>query len=119
VLLTNGRIFVIAAGSGFPVEDPNPFHGIYAAVTRRPLSGEERGWQPEQRMTREEAVRSFTDWNAYACRQEAQLGTLETGKYADLVVLSDDVFTCTEDRIPEIRPTLTLVGGEVVFRDSL
>jgi predicted amidohydrolase YtcJ len=108
----------IAGGSDFPVESPNPFHGIHAAVTRRPRAGDDPGWQPEQRMTREEAVRSFTDWNAYASRQEAQLGTLETGKYADLVVLSDDVFTCPEDRIPEIRPTLTLVGGEVVFRGS-
>jgi predicted amidohydrolase YtcJ len=106
----------IAGGSDFPVESPNPFHGIHAAVTRRPRTGDDPGWQPEQRMTREEAVRSFTDWNAYACRQEAQLGSLEPGKHADLVVLSDDVFTCPEERIPEIRPTLTLVGGEVAFR---
>jgi hypothetical protein len=67
-------------------------------------------------MTREEAVRSFTTWNAYACRQEADLGSLEPGKRADLVVLSEDVFTCAEDRIADIRPTLTLLDGEVVFR---
>jgi predicted amidohydrolase YtcJ len=48
---------VIAGGSDFPVESPNPFHGIHAAVARRPLSGGYRDWQPEQRMTREEAVR--------------------------------------------------------------
>ena len=53
-------------GSDFPVESPNPFHGIYAAVARRPPDGRGRGWQPEQRMTRQEAVRSFTTWNAYA-----------------------------------------------------
>jgi predicted amidohydrolase YtcJ len=116
VLLTNGRIFVIAAGSDFPVEDPNPFHGIYAAVTRRPLSGEERGWQPEQRMTREEAVRAFTTWAAYAARREAELGSLEPGKHADLVVCSEDVFTCPEARIKDIAPVLTMVGGEVVYR---
>jgi predicted amidohydrolase YtcJ len=106
----------IAGGSDFPVESPNPFHGIHAAVTRRPRDGQDHGWQPEQRMTRAEAVRSFTTWNAYASRQEAELGSLEPGKRADLVVLSDDVFTCPEERIPDIQPTLTLVGGEVVFR---
>jgi predicted amidohydrolase YtcJ len=107
---------VIAGGSDFPVESPNPFHGIHAAVTRRPREGEDPRWQPEQRMSRGEAVRSFTTWNAYACRQEAALGSLEPGKRADLVVLSDDVFTCAESRIPDIRPTLTLLDGEVVFR---
>ena len=107
---------VIAGGSDFPVESPNPFHGIHASVTRRPRQGDDPGWQPEQRMTRPEAVRSFTSWNAYASRQESTLGSLEPGKHADLVVLSDDVFSCPEPRIPDIRPVLTLVGGEVVFR---
>jgi predicted amidohydrolase YtcJ len=107
---------VIAGGSDFPVEDPNPFHGLYASVTRRPLSGEDMGWQPEQRMTRAEAMRSFTVWNAYAAHQEAELGTLEPGKRADLVVLSEDVFTCPEERIKDITPVLTMVGGEVVYR---
>jgi predicted amidohydrolase YtcJ len=113
-LLATGVI--IAGGSDFPVESPSPFHGLYAAVARRPRSGEDRGWQPEQRMTREEAIRSFTSWNAYASRQEDSLGTLEPGKHADLVVLSDDVFACAEERIKDITPVLSLVGGEVVFR---
>jgi len=110
---------VIAGGSDFPVESPNPFHGIHAAVTRRPREGDAPGWQPEQRMTRQEAVRSFTSWNAYASRQEADLGTLEPGKRADLVVLSDDVFTCPDERIPDIRPVLTLVGGQVALRTAV
>jgi predicted amidohydrolase YtcJ len=116
-LLTTG--IVIAGGSDFPVENPNPFHGVHAAVTRRPRSGDDPGWQPEQRMTREEAVRSFTTWNAYASRQERELGSLEPGKRADLVVLSDDVFACAETRIADIRPVLTIVGGEVVFEATL
>jgi len=107
---------VVAGGSDFPVESPNPFHGIHAAVTRRPRTAHDPGWQPEQRMTREEAVRSFTTWNAYASRQERELGSLEVGKQADVVVLSDDVFSCDEARIPEIRPLLTVVAGEVVYR---
>jgi hypothetical protein len=109
---------VIAGGSDFPVESPNPFHGIHAAVTRRPRTSADRGWQPEQRMTREEAVRSFTTWNAFASRQEGDLGSLEAGKQADVVVLSEDVMTCDDARIPEIRPVLTLVAGEIVYRAS-
>jgi len=107
---------IIANGSDFPVEDPNPFHGIYAAVTRRPLEGDDPGWQPEQRMTRLEALRSFTTWNAWAAGQEAELGTLDVGKRADLVALSDDPMTCDAARIKDIVPAMTMVGGEVVFR---
>jgi hypothetical protein len=106
----------IAGGSDFPVEDANPFLGIHASVTRRPRTGEDRGWPPGQRMTREEAVRSFTSWNAHAAFQEAELGSLEPGKRADLVALSEDVFTCPEARIAEIRPVLTMVGGVLVHR---
>lgn len=106
---------VIAGGSDFPVELPNPFHGIHAAVTRRPRTGPDPGWQPEQRMTRAEAVRAFTAWNAYAAHQETELGTLEPGKWADLVVCSADVFTCPEAEIAAIEPVLTLVAGEIVL----
>ena len=113
-LLATGSL--IAGGSDFPVEDANPFLGIYAAVARRPLSGEDPDWQREQRMTRAEAVRAFTTSNAYASRREADLGSLEPGKRADLVALSDDVFTCPEAGIKDIVPELTMVEGEVVFR---
>jgi predicted amidohydrolase YtcJ len=105
----------IAGGSDFPVELPNPFHGIHAAVARRPRTGPDPGWQPEQRMTRGEAVRAFTAWNAYAAHQEAELGTLESGKQADLVVCSADVFTCPEREIATIEPVLSLVAGEIVL----
>jgi len=108
----------IAGGSDFPVEDANPFHGIHAAVTRRPREGDDPGWQPAQRMTREEAVRSFTVWNARSIGREADHGSLEPGKRADLIALSDDVFTCVEEKIAGITPTLTMVGGEVVAGTS-
>jgi len=107
---------IIAGGSDFPVENPNPFHGIYAAVARRPLTGEDRGWQPEQRMTREEAVRAFTAWNAVASNQEADQGRLLPGYRADLIVCAEDVFTCPEERIRDIAPVMTMVGGVVVHR---
>src|SRR5262249_42541180 len=112
---------VIAGGSDFPVEDPNPFHGIYAAVTRRPLgeTPDGGGWQPEQRMTRDEAGRALTTLAARPARQETELGPLEAGRRADLVVCSDDVFECPASRIPAIAPVLTLVGGEVVFQGEL
>jgi predicted amidohydrolase YtcJ len=110
-LLATGT--VIANGSDFPVEDPNPFHGLHAAVTRRPR-GDGDGWQPEQRMTRLEAVRSFTSWNAWSASQESELGALTVGKRADLVVLSDDPFTCDESRLAEITPVLTMIAGEPV-----
>ena len=61
------------------------------------------------------AVRSFTSWNAYASFQEGDLGSLERGKRADLVVLSEDVFLCPEERIKDIVPVLTMVGGEVAW----
>jgi hypothetical protein len=66
-------------------------------------------------MTRPEAVRAFTVWNAYAARQETELGTLEPGRWADLVVCSADVYTCPEADIPAIKPVLTLVAGEIVL----
>jgi hypothetical protein len=111
-LLDTGTI--IAGGSDFPVEDPNPFHGLHAAITRRPLAGDHPGWQPEQRMTRVEALRSFTSWNAWAAGQEGELGSLERGKRADLVILSDDVLTCDETRIKDVVPLMSMVGGEIV-----
>ena len=112
-LLATGTI--VAGGSDFPVEDANPFHGLYASVTRRPRDGEREAWQPAQRMTRDEALRSFTCWNAWAAGQEADVGSLEAGKRADLVVLSDDVMTCEESRIKDVVPLLTMVGGTAVF----
>jgi predicted amidohydrolase YtcJ len=66
-------------------------------------------------MTRDEAVRSFTAWNAEASGQERLTGTLEVGKRADLVALSDDVFSCPESAIKDIGPRLTMVAGEIVY----
>ena len=106
----------IAGGSDFPVEGPNPFHGLHAAVTRRPLDGDAPDWDPSQRMNRREAVRSFTTWNAYASHQERDLGSLAPGKRADLAVLSADPLACPASALASITPVLTMVAGEVVHQ---
>jgi len=106
-------------GSDFPVESANPLLGVYAAVTRTDATGwPEGGWYPDQRLTVEEAVRGFTASAAYAEFAEDVRGTIEPGKYADLVVLDRDIFTCDPRAIREARVVLTMVGGEVVYRSD-
>jgi predicted amidohydrolase YtcJ len=113
-LLKTGTI--IPGGSDFPVESPNPLWGFYAAITRQDLSGQpEGGWYPEQRMTREEALKAFTIWSAMAGFQEKNLGSIERGKWADLTILSDDIMTIDPPRILTTKVSMTLVAGEIVF----
>lgn len=109
----------IAGGSDFPVESHNPFLGFYAAVTRQNHEGQpEGGWQPDQRMTRDEALKSFTIWAAYAAFEEDQKGTLELGKLADFIVIDRDVMTCEPSEILNTRVLSTVIGGEWVFVDD-
>jgi predicted amidohydrolase YtcJ len=104
-------------GSDFPVENPNPLLGFYAAVTRQKLNGlPERGWFPEERMSREEALRSWTIEGAYAAFEEDRKGSLEPGKMADFVMLSGDIMTETPGEIPITRVTMTVVGGKIVYQ---
>jgi predicted amidohydrolase YtcJ len=106
---------VLANGSDFPVEEPNPMLGFYAAITRQSPAGEPpAGWMPDERMSRDEMLKSFT-WNAaYAAHAEADLGSIEVGKLADLVLLDKDVMTIAPQEILSTRPILTIIGGEVV-----
>ncbi|MBT8088242.1 MAG: amidohydrolase [Gammaproteobacteria bacterium] len=116
-LLDNDAI--IASGSDFPVELSNPFHGLYAAVTRRDRDGEPAGgWLADQAMTRAEALHSFTLAAAYAAHQEERLGSLTPGKWADFIVIDRDYFEIAEDEIDDIRVLQTWVGGDKVFDRS-
>jgi predicted amidohydrolase YtcJ len=113
-VLNTGNIIV--NGSDANVELVNPYHGLYAAVTRKGRDGEpEGGWYPEECMTREEALRSFTIWAAYGQFEEDIKGSIEVGKLADFVVLDRDYMTCPDSEIMNILPLATIVGGEIVY----
>jgi predicted amidohydrolase YtcJ len=104
----------LANGTDAPVEDANPLPCIYAAVTRkRADSGLE--FFPEQKMTREEALFSYTLWNAYAAFEEKEKGSLTPGKLADLVVLSKDLLRCPPVEILQAQVLKTIVGGKLRF----
>jgi hypothetical protein len=107
----------LADGSDFPVESPNPLFGIYAAITRQDQAGNPAGgWFPEERLTREEALRSFTIDAAYAAFEEKEKGSLEVGKLADFVVLSRDIMKVPPSQIPTTEVLRTVVGGETVYQ---
>ncbi len=106
----------LAFGSDFPVEQVDPLLGFYAAVTRQDADGwPEGGWYPDQRLTREEALRAFTLDAAYAAFQDDDLGSLEPGKYADFVLLSRDIMTIPAGEILEAEVVATYLGGEKVY----
>jgi hypothetical protein len=113
VLAAGGRL---ALGSDFPVESADPRLGLYAAVTRRDLEGKpDGGWLPGERLTREEALRGFTLDAAYSLFLEREVGSLETGKRADLVVFGRDPMAVEAAEIPRVPIDLVLVDGAVAF----
>ncbi|MEW5798026.1 MAG: amidohydrolase [Bacteroidota bacterium] len=139
-LLNDGNI--IASGSDFPVEHPNPLLGFYAAVTRQDKDGIPKdandvqqkfqlsadgihnpkhfdgGWYAEQKMTREEALRSFTMWAAYAEFAANQKGSIEEGKLADIVILSNDIMKCDPKEILTTEVEMTIVGGTIRYQHA-
>ncbi len=106
----------IANGSDAPVEPVNPLLGFYAAITRQDERGNPPGgWYPDERMTREEALRSFTLDAAYAAFEEHLKGSLQPGKLADLVVLSQDIMTIPPPEILRTEVDLTILDGRIVY----
>ena len=107
---------VLANGSDFPVELSNPFHGLYASVTRQGRDGEPAGgWYPDQSLSRAEALHSFSLAAAFAARQEDRLGSLEPGKWADFIIIDRDYFTIPASEIDDIVVLQTWIGGKKVF----
>lgn len=111
-LLASGA--VIANGTDSPVEAVDPIPGFYAAVTRKMKNGET--FFPDQKMTREEALRSYTLNGAYAAFEENIKGSLAPGKLADLTVFSKDIMTCPEEEILTAEVITTIVGAKVLYK---
>jgi predicted amidohydrolase YtcJ len=117
---------IICGGSDAPVERGEPMIEFYAAVSRKPLpersaglSDEalaKAGWHPEQKVSREQALKMFTIWPAYAAFEENDKGSIEVGKLADFTVLSNDIMKIPEPEILKTRCEATIIGGEVVFQ---
>jgi len=105
---------VVSNGTDAPVEDVNPIAGYYATVSRKSKDG--KVFYADQRMSRAEALKSYT-WNgAYAAFEESSRGSLKPGKYADVVVLSKDILKIPEDEIPSAQVVYTIVGGKIRFQ---
>ena len=110
---------VIPNGSDFPVEAVNPLISFHAAIARQDARDwPAGGWLPEQRMTREEALKSMTLWPAYAGFQEGELGSLSVGKRADFVVLSQDIMRVPAELVLATRVRSTWIGGREVYREA-
>ncbi|RQD69440.1 MAG: amidohydrolase [Tindallia sp. MSAO_Bac2] len=106
----------LGASSDAPVESFNPLEGIYAFVTRKTMEGApEEGWLPEQRLTVEEAVYAFTMGSAYCSFEEKMKGSITPGKVADLVVLSEDIFSIEPENIKDVVVEKTMVGGKILY----
>lgn len=106
----------LAGGSDFPVEPPNPFYGLHAAVTRQDREGEPpRGWRPDEALTRDQALSLFTEDAAYAGHAETSIGRLAPGYAADYILISDDYFSVAPEQIWQLDVLRTVVGGEVVY----
>lgn len=105
---------VVTNGTDAPVEDVDPIAGYYASVSRRTKDGSV--FFPDQRLSRMEALKSYTINTAYAGFDEATRGSLKVGKYADLTVLSQDILTIPEEQIPTARVTYTIVGGKILYK---
>jgi len=109
---------VLACGSDWPVAPINPLTGIYAAVTRRTLDGNNPdGWFPEQKISMEEAIRGYTLNAAFTEFAEHLKGSLEEGKFADVVILDQNLFEISPEKILDTKIVMTVLDGEIVYKN--
>jgi len=107
---------MLAIGTDFPVENINPMYSFYAAVARKDLKGfPEGGFQMENALSRENTLRGMTIWGAYANFEEKEKGSIEIGKFADFVIMENDIMKCTIDDVPKVKVVYTFVNGEKVY----
>jgi predicted amidohydrolase YtcJ len=107
---------IVVLGTDFPVEQVSPFYTFYAAVARKDLKQYPAGgYQMENALTREETLKGMTIWAAYSNFEEAENGSIETGKLADFIIMNKDIMTVNEDEIPNLKVKATYVGGEKVY----
>lgn len=108
---------IVPGGSDAPVERGEPMIEFYAAVARKDIRGfTGAGWHPEEAVTREQALKMFTVWPAYAAFEENLRGAIEVGKLADFTVLSADIMKIPEQEILKTRCVMTVIGGEIVYQ---
>jgi predicted amidohydrolase YtcJ len=114
-LLDYGSPFAI--GTDAPVESVNPFENIYAAITRRRMDNGQP-FYPQQSMTRKEALYAYTLGNARAAFEEKTKGSLTPGKWADMIILSNHLLSCTDEELKKTRVLQTIIGGQVVYSND-
>lgn len=113
ITINGGSDHMVKTDPDLAINPYNPFMAMWSCITRKTKRG--TVFNPEQRISREEALKMYTINNAYASFEEDVKGSIEPGKYADLVVLSSDILTCPADSIRTIRPVLTMVNGDPVY----
>jgi predicted amidohydrolase YtcJ len=110
---------IVPGGSDAPVERGEPMIEFYAAVARKDVRGfSGEGWHPEEKVTREQALKMFTIWPAYGAFEENIRGSIEVGKLADLTVLSADIMKIPEMEILKTHCVMTVIGGEIVYKNN-
>jgi predicted amidohydrolase YtcJ len=113
ILIEGGTDHMIGWDKNTAINPYNPFLGMWIAITRQTTQGEVI--HPEERLTREQALKMYTAWSAYLSRSEKDRGSIEPGKLADMVVIDRDYLTCPEDEIREIEPLQTIIGGRIAY----
>jgi predicted amidohydrolase YtcJ len=107
---------LLALGSDFPVEHYNPLYGFHAAVARVDKNGfPDGGFQMENAITREQALRGMTIWAAYSCFQDKKRGSIEKGKDADFVILEEDIMKAPNEKLRDIKTLRTVIAGKTEF----